>query len=68
MLGVSRCPVPQMKNGLLKLASFQQGWVTAKVDVFHRRTMGAQSWAYPQTFAANSQRGGISVPGDQGFK
>lgn len=60
-------PYTDLKDGALKLASFQQGWITAKVDTFHRKTLGAQSWVYPQTFASNSQRGGISVPGDRGF-
>lgn len=60
-------PYTDVKDGMLKLAAFQMGWTMAKTDTLRRKTIGTQAWNFPQGFQTNSQRGGISVPGDQGF-
>lgn len=60
-------PYTDVKDGMMKLAAFQMGWTVARSDTLHANTFGAQAWQFPQTFASNSQRGGISVPGDRGF-
>lgn len=56
---------PQMAR--IHWATFQNGWVQAKNDAEKANTVGAQAWRYPQSWRMNTQRGGISVPGDIGF-
>lgn len=43
------------------LRRFRDGIAGARVDALRRNTMGAQAWAFPQTFRTRGQRGGVST-------
>lgn len=43
------------------LRRFRDGIARARVEVLRRNTMGAQAWAFPQTFRSRGQRGGVST-------
>jgi hypothetical protein len=43
------------------LQRFRDGWARAKADTRTMNTMGAQAWAYPQTYRMFTQRGGVST-------
>ncbi len=45
------------------LEHFQDGIGRVRADVAKANTVGAQAWAYPQTWRTRGQRGGVSVTG-----
>jgi hypothetical protein len=66
---VGRCmlhPDKSWSNGALglnHLGRFRDGYDRVRADTAKQNTIGAQSWAYPQTFRTNSQIGGVSTVG-----
>ncbi len=49
--------------GLQHYQRFRDGAGRARVDTAKRNTVGAQAWAFPQTWRTRGQHGGVSVTG-----
>src|SRR5215468_5779552 len=47
--------------GLFNLQKFRTAVALARVEAMRARTVGAQAWAYPQSFRVTSQKGGVST-------
>lgn len=50
-----------MNVGKYHLARFRNAIMHARVATRYQNKIGAQSWAYPQTFRTTTQRGGVST-------
>jgi hypothetical protein len=49
------------QTGMLNLLKFRSVISLARVDAMHARTVGAQAWAFPQSYRTHSQKGGVST-------
>lgn len=66
---VGRCMLhPQqswtdLRLGNTHVGRFRDGFNRCRVDTARQNTIGAQAWAFPQTWRTRNQRGGVSVTG-----
>ena len=66
---VGRCMLHPDKSwsnnalGANHLGRFRDGYDRCRADTAKQNTIGAQAWAFPQTFRTRSQRGGVSTTG-----
>jgi len=66
---VGRCMLHPDKSwsnttlGMLHSARFRDGCGRVRGDTAKQNTIGAQPWAFPQTFRTRSQQGGVSTTG-----
>jgi hypothetical protein len=66
---VGRCMLHPDKSwsnvalGANHLGRFRDGYDRCRADTAKQNTIGAQAWAFPQTFRTRNQRGGVSTTG-----
>jgi len=58
-------PYTDVKTGMLQYQLFRQGVNMARVAALRANTLGGQSWAYPQNFRTESQRGWVVTTGNE---
>lgn len=68
---VGRCMLHPDKSwsntslGVLHTGRFRDGCGRVRGDTAKQNTIGAQAWAFPQTWRTNSQQGGVSTTGSR---
>ncbi len=66
---VGRCMLHSNKSwsnpqlGVTNVGRFRDGMGRLRADTAKQNTIGAQAWAFPQTWRTRNQRGGVSVTG-----